>query len=203
MRRKAILIVAFALLAALQAGIPLSMLASRADIISNGTEIRLAVAPRDPRSITRGDYSRLTYEIGRLTNVTMDGEFPECGHPDRASCAIARVPVYVVLAPGENGLHRVLQVDRKPPPKGTLFIKGKVLSGTYSANASEKCPQGRCFSGGIIYGIEDWFGPQRVPAAVDRAARGSLTAIARVSESGEAVLADLLLDGTPVVPPAH
>jgi uncharacterized membrane-anchored protein len=78
-----------------------------------------------------------------------------------------------------------------------------VSAGTYSETTSANCPQGRCFSGGIVYGIEDWFGPQGVPATVDRAAPGSLTAIARVSESGEAVLADLLRDGAPVVPPAR
>jgi uncharacterized membrane-anchored protein len=202
-RRKAIHFAAFALLAALQVGIPLSMLASRAAIIRDGTEIRLAVVPRDPRSIMRGDYSRLSYEIGRLTNVKMEGDIPECSSPYRASCAIPGVPVYVVLAVGENGMHRVLQVGRKAPPKGTLFIKGKVSTGAFSEMTSEKCPQGRCFTGGIVYGIEDWFGPQGVPATVDRAAPASLTAIARVSESGEAVLADLLLDGAPVVPPAH
>jgi uncharacterized membrane-anchored protein len=201
-KKQAILLVAFALLAALQAGIPLSMLASRAAIIRDGTEIRLAVVPRDPRSIMRGDYSRLSYEIGRLTSVKMEDGVPGCGGPV-TFCPIQNVPVYVVLALGENGMHYVQQVDRRPPPNGTLFIKGKVSAGTYSETASEKCPQGRCFTGGIVYGIEDWFGPQGVPATVDRAARGSLTAIARVSESGQAVLADLLLDGAPVVPSAH
>jgi uncharacterized membrane-anchored protein len=199
-RKTAIRLIGFALLAALQFGIPVSMLASRAAILRDGTEIRLAVLPQDPRSIMRGDYSRLTYEIGRVTDVKMEGEIPECGTSDRSSCMLARAPVYVVLTVAENGIYRVLQIDRKAPPKGTLFITGKVSAGTYSETASPKCPQGRCFSGAITYGIEDWFGPQGVPATVDHAARGSLTAIARVSESGEAVLANLMLDGVPVVP---
>jgi uncharacterized membrane-anchored protein len=200
MSKTTIRLAGFALLAALQLGIPLSMLASRAAVLRDGTEIRLAVMPQDPRSIMRGDYSHLSYEIGRLTDVRMEGEIPECGPSDRESCMLTRVPVYVVLRLDENGTYRVQQIDRKAPSKGTLFIKGKVSAGTYTEKASAKCPQGQCFSGTIVYGIEDWFGPQGVPATVDRAARGSLTAIARVSQSGEAVLADLLLDGVPVVP---
>jgi uncharacterized membrane-anchored protein len=199
--KTAIRLAGFVLLAALQLGIPLSMLTSRAAILRDGTEIRLAVAPQDPRSIMRGDYSRLTYEIGRVADVEMAGEIRGCGPSDRAACYFTQLPVYVVLAAGENGTSRVLRIEGNAPQRGTLFVKGKA-AGTYSETPSPKCPQGRCFSGTITYGIEDWFGPQGVPASVDRAARGSLTAVARVSQSGDAVLADLLQDGVPVVP-AH
>ena len=45
------------------------MLTSRAYALRSGAEVRLAVAPRDPRSLMRGDYSELNYTIAHFVNV--------------------------------------------------------------------------------------------------------------------------------------
>jgi uncharacterized membrane-anchored protein len=50
----------------------------------------------------------------------------------------------------------------------------------------------------VTYGIESWFGPQGLPAQVDRTARNQVVAVVRVDRSGTAVLADLLIGGKPV-----
>jgi len=200
MRRTILICVGFALLAALDLGIPLSVLANRAAILRNGTEVKLELTTRDPRDLFRGEYSQLGYAIGNLSDLPATEE-------ERARCPTARPEcttennqaVFVVLAPAENGTWRAVQASLTEPAAGTLFIRGKVRFGGFlTASDRAKCPSGRCFSGRIDYGIETWFGPQGVPAAVDRAARNQVTAVVRIDTYGHAVLADLLIGGVAV-----
>jgi uncharacterized membrane-anchored protein len=199
MRRIVLICVGFALLAALDLGIPLSVLAGRAAILRNGTEVKLELTTRDPRDLFRGEYSVLAYAIGNLSNLPATAE-------ERARCPAVRddcmtengQPVFVVLALADNGTWRAEQASQTEPPAGTLFIRGKVRRGGFLTAASDKCPSGRCFSGSIDYGIENWFGPQGVPAQVDRAARNQVTAVVRIDRHGSAVLADLLINGVAV-----
>ena len=199
MRRTILICVGFALLAALDLGIPLSVLADRSAILRNGTEVRLELNTRDPRDLFRGEYSRLGYTIGNVSNLPGTEE-------ERARCPTARQEcmtengqaVFVVLAPADNGTHRAVQASQTEPAPGTLFIRGKVhFGGFLTGGDATKCPSGRCFSGGIAYGIENWFGPQGVPAKVDQAARNQVTAVVRIDGHGKAVLADLLINGVP------
>jgi len=200
MRRILLICAGFALLAALDLGIPLSVLANRAAVLRNGTEVRLELNTRDPRDLFRGEYSVLNYAIGNLSNVPATEE-------ERARCPTVRPEcmtengqaVFVVLAPADNGTHRATAASLTEPAPGTLFIRGKVRTGGFlTGGNSEKCPSGRCFSGWINYGIENWFGPQGVPAQVDRAARNQVTAVVRIDRHGSAVLADLLINGVAV-----
>jgi uncharacterized membrane-anchored protein len=202
MSRRVLICIGFLLLACLDLGIPVSMLAGRAAILRNGTEVRLELATRDPRSLFRGEYSQLAYAIGNLTNVPATEE-------ERARCAPGRrqpdcivqqgQPLFVILVPGDNGTFRADRVSVTEPPAGTLFIRGKIDFGGYGNGADQaKCPSARCFSGRVAYGIETWFGPQGVPAQVDRAARNQVTAVVRVDRHGDAVLADLMIDGKPI-----
>jgi uncharacterized membrane-anchored protein len=187
-RRRAPSLAGFACLAALQLGIPVSMLVSRANALRSGTEVKLAVMPRDPRSLTRGDYSELNYTIAHFDKVALH-MVPPCA--DKSPCLMNGLPVYVTLAPNADGVAQAGTIDLVPPPAGTLFIQGKVSYGSYDP----KCPQGGCFTGTVTYGIEQWFGPQGVPAQVDRARAGSLTAMVRLASDGTAVLASLFVDG--------
>ena len=104
MNRNAILsLVGFAALAALQIGIPLFMLASRAEALRSGTEVRLAVAPRDPRSLTRGDYSELNYTIAHFQNARLVTVPPPC-IDGRPVCYVNGLVAYVTLAPNRDVL---------------------------------------------------------------------------------------------------
>ena len=108
------------------------------------------------------------------------------------------LPAYVTLAPNADGVAEARGIDVVPPPGGTLFIKGQILDGRYQSMPNQACPDGGCFTGTVNYGIEQWFGPQGVPAQVDRAARtASLAAVVRIDSDGTAVLASLLIDGKP------
>jgi len=199
MRRLILICAGFALLVILDLGIPLWVLAGRAAILRNGTEVRFELTTRDPRDLFRGEYSVLNYEIGNLSNLPATEE-------DRARCAAARPeciiesrqPVFVVLVPAGGGIYRAAGLSQIEPAPGTLFIRGKVRFGGFlTGGDAAKCPSGRCFSGGIDYGIENWFGPQGVPAQVDRAAGNQVTAVVRIDPHGNAVLADLLINGIP------
>jgi uncharacterized membrane-anchored protein len=200
MLRSLLLCCAFAVLASLHVGIPLSMLVGRAAILRSGTEIRLDLATRDPRSLFRGEYSVLAYTIGNLRDVPApDEERARCQPASRDCLAEAGTPLFVVIEPGDNGVYRPVTASLTQPPSGTLFIRGKIRSGSYQTRVdAAKCPSGRCFSGAVTYGIETWFGPQGVPAQVDRATRSQLQAVVRVDRTGTAVLADILLDGKAV-----
>src|SRR5690606_26923443 len=55
-----------ALVALLQAGALLWMIWDRASLLANGREIVLDVVPVDPRSLFRGDYVILGYDISRF-----------------------------------------------------------------------------------------------------------------------------------------
>jgi uncharacterized membrane-anchored protein len=200
MSRRVLICVGFALLVCLDLGIPISMLTGRAAILRNGTEVKLELTMRDPRDLFRGEYSQLAYAIGNLTNVPATED-------ERARCTTAKAdciaqsghPLFVILAQAENGTYRAEQVSLTEPAPGALFIRGKIRSGGHQARVDPaKCPSGRCFSGQVEYGVETWFGPQGVPAKVDRAARNQVTAVVRIDRSGTAVLADLLIDGNPV-----
>jgi uncharacterized membrane-anchored protein len=192
-RRAALGVVGFVSLAALQLGIPISMLASREMVLRGGEEVRLAVVPRDPRSLTRGDYSALNYAIAHFDQAPVPAGPPSC--PATSNCALGGRPIYVTLSRNADGMAQAQSIDFVPPPAGTLFIKGTIRNGSYTPT----CTVGGCFSGNVNYGIEQWFGPQGVPAQIDRARAGSLTAVARIAADGTAVLALLLIDGKPAV----
>lgn len=199
MRKPVLVCIAFAALAALDVGIPVSMLLERAAVLAHGTEVKLSLVTQDPRSLFRGDYSILNYGIGNLANVPApDAERQRCATaaPD---CTVGRgAEVFVLLAPGEGGVHGAAQVSLTEPPAGTLFIRGKVDYGSHQTRADAKCPSGRCFTGRLRYGIEAWFGPQGVPARVDRAARTDVFALVRIDAGGKSVLSALLVNGVPV-----
>ncbi len=197
MRRTILTCGAFLLLACLHLGIPLSVLVGRAAILRDGTEVRLELMTRDPRDLFRGDYSLLAYTIGTLNNLpATEDELARCATA-RPDCTTQNgQPAFVVLTPAGDGTWRAAEASLTEPAPGTLFIRGKVRFGGFLSRADEKCPSGRCFSGGVIYGIESWFGPQGLPAQVDSTPRNQVTALVRIDRHGNAVLADLLINGT-------
>ena len=102
------------------------------------------------------------------------------------------------LEPDTDGVHRAVEVlfDR---PAGVTYIAGTVRSGTLNAagagSGAAKCDKEACFQGGIIYGIENWLGPQGVPAQVDRLDRRDILVRARLGPGGRAVLDALVVKG--------
>jgi hypothetical protein len=149
MRLIILICVGFALLAILDLGIPLWVLAGRAAILRNGTEFKLELNTRDPRDLFRGEYSQLAYAIGNLTNVpATEDERTRCTSAKTECTAQSGHPLYVILAQAENGTYRADQVSLTEPAPGTLFIRGKIRYGGHQTRVDPaKCPSGRCFSG--------------------------------------------------------
>ena len=198
MRRIILICVGFALLATLDLGIPLSVLAGRAAILR---ERHRGQAGARRRAIRATCFAASTASSPMRSAISPTFRRPRRSARAARPCAPECMtengqPVFVVLAPADNGTWRAEQASQTEPAPGTLFIRGKVRYGGFlTGRRRGKCPSGRCFSGRVDYGIETWFGPQGVPAQVDRAARNQVTAVVRIDRHGNAVLADLLING--------
>lgn len=204
---------AFATLLALQI-LPSATLAwQQTERLHEGRPIRLAVEPRDPRDLLRGEYSVLAYEIARPQGVASGAPLPGCDLLADETCQLKRgLAAYVRLAADADGIHRAGEVSFAPPASGDLFIAGKLDGATlYRKGAmlprqftgagrwSEPVPCERpvCFHGTITYGIEKWYGPQGVPAKLDRMDRKDIAVDVRVGADGHAILDGIRVGGHP------
>lgn len=106
----------FIALVAVQALLLLGIVQTRNAWLSEGTKVLLRTVPVDPRSLFRGDYVRLNYEISRIDIDAMeaDGDF------------IKGEDIYVVLKEGAFGVYEPASIWHVSPGEGKLFIKGRV-----------------------------------------------------------------------------
>lgn len=167
--------------------------------LSEGRPVLLSVETRDPRDLFRGEYSVLAYGIGRLQGVAAPSDACDLG--TRGTCTMRMQTVYVRLAPDADGVQRVQDVLLTAPPDGELFIAGTLQLGTLVREgaplaAKAVCDKPACLSGSVSYGIENWYGPQGVPAKLDRAARKDILVEARIGANGVAALDGLRVGGT-------
>lgn len=188
---KRLLPAAFAALLVVQV-LPVAMLAwQQTRRLSEGRPVLLSVETRDPRDLFRGEYSVLAYGIGRLQGAAAPADACDLG--TRGTCTLPTRTVYVRLAPDADGVHRVQDVLLSAPSDGALFVAGTLRFGTLVREgaplaAKAVCDKPACLSGSVSYGIETWYGPQGVPAKLDRAARGDIRVEARIGADGQAVL---------------
>ncbi len=109
-----------------------------------GTEIRLKTVPIDPRSLLRGNYAMLSYEISELPANLL---------PDHTSLRFGE-PLFVSLRQGKEGLHHVESVTLEKPDEG-VFIRGRYQG--YRGSVEDRDGQGMLL---INYGIEAYFAPK-------------------------------------------
>ena len=109
------------------------MYASAALPLWTGTEVRIKTVPVDPRSMFRGNYARLNYDISRI-----EGSY----FGDNEELRNGEV-VYVLLKAGANGLYEFSDVRLDRPEAGT-FLRGRIQNGRYNSGANFQ----------IKYGIE-------------------------------------------------
>ena len=173
--------------------------------LEQGTPIELAVVPRDPRDLFKGDYSVLAYELGRHDGPVDADAWKSVG-PCRSAKEVCHVrqgtPVYAELEPVAGDLHRMTRLSFVRPEAGIRYIRGETIAGTLRQGASQTmpakgCPDGAvCFTGTLTYGIERFYGPQGEPSKVDRLPRDRLRVRVRLGDDGRALLDAILLDGT-------
>ena len=210
--RRFLLPIAFAALLGFQT-LPSATLAwQQTQRLNQGRPVHLAVETRDPRDLFRGEYSVLTYEVGRLQGISAASIPASCDLVASASCRLASgTSIYVRLSPDAEGVHRASQVLFEPPSGDDVFIAGRLSSATLlrqgastnsvpGANARTTealvCESRACITGRVTYGIENWYGPQGVPAKLDRTARKEILVEARVATDGVAVIDGITVGGT-------
>jgi len=145
-----------------------------------GSEIHIKTIPVDPRSIFRGNYARLRYDISELDTQ----HFPD--HEDLRNGEI----VYTVLEPGENNLYTFSTVSLEQPDSG-IYLRGRIQNGFFEEDASY-------FR--IKYGVEAFFAPKARALSLEKQLRDGGIAVLMVSDSGKARLKDVIPLGGELTP---
>jgi len=161
------IIIGLGLAVALQLFVVLGMVGKAALPMWIGEEIRVKTVPRDPRSMFRGNYARLNYEIGRLPKEMLN--------TDRR---LRRGEiVYVSLKKKGDGLYGIADASLDKPDEG-IFLRGRIVS-KYAPYRVE-------------YGIEAFFAPKKKALQLERDLRNSGVAVLMVTDSGRVALKDVV-----------
>jgi uncharacterized membrane-anchored protein len=166
--------------AAVQAAVLGWMIWERAHLLASGREVVLEVVPVDPRSLFRGDYVILGYEISRME--------PSGGSPQPARGD----DIYVTLQKTEGDKWKMAG-SGKEPPAGTaadqVVLKGRV---DFSWPATAQTPA----QTGVRYGIESFFVPEGTGRELEALVREKkLSALIAVDADGNAGIKGLIVDG--------
>ena len=139
--------------------------------IWTGQAIKLKTLPIDPRSLFRGNYARLRYDITTLP----EAEFQHSGRLRNGEV------IFVSLEGDQDGVYSYSGVSLDKPDTG-VFIRGRIANKIYERNAS---------SYRIKYGIEAYFAPKEKALALERKLRNAL-AVVMVADNGRATLQDVI-----------
>ncbi len=144
-----------------------------------GEEVTLNIVPVDPRSLFRGQYARLAFDIGTIPLNKLS-----LSTSDKRSSLRSGEIVYVALA-RSGDVHVVEHIQIDKPEKG-LFIRGRIER--QRSISRDKEIQ-------VIYGIEAYFAAPKKAIEVEQQARSrdSLTlAQVMIAPNGKAALVDIV-----------
>lgn len=141
--------------AVVQIGFLVSMIAGRAAILRNGTDVVLEVRPVDPRDLLRGDYVILGYNISSISTELFEQR------PDGTEWDDRR-PVYVRLRVGEDGVWQAVAARYGGPPEAVANEGDVDIRGV----ASAFWPDGTTFVD-VDYGIERFYVPEGEGRAIE------------------------------------
>ena len=151
------------------------MYVSAAMPLWTGQAVRLATMPVDPRSLFRGHYARLDYEIARIDSDLFPG-LTDLRHGE----------VVYVLLDQQAGIAQVAGVSLSIPTAG-LFIRGRLQHPSTGRKQQQ-----------LKYGIEAFFAPKDKAIALEKQlAAGGVVAIVMVSAGGKAALQGIAPDSYP------
>lgn len=137
------------------------MVVPRWQILANGKTIILETAPYDPYSIFRGYYLDLNYKISNINDLPVEGKLEN------------RKTYYVVLAE-ENKIWQPKRVTKYFPK---------------DLQAGEICIKGKSRYSRLIYGIEQYYLPEKEREKVEKLVRGKNALVeVKVNELGEAAI---------------
>lgn len=168
------------LVAAAQALVLAYMVFDRESLLAHGREITLDVRPVDPRSLFRGDYVILSYDISRVPNELFQGNAPRPG--DR---------VYVRLSRAGDGAWKpagVTKVFPANPGADDVVLLGIADARWWNVTKDSTI---------VTYGIESFFVPEGSGRAIEAEIRpGKVQANLVVGANGTAAIKALVVDGT-------
>ena len=172
-------------------GLILVIVVQRAGILRSGQEVRLEIAPVDPRDLFRGDYVVLDYRIGTVNLPS-----------DVATAFTREQRVFVTLRPDESGKAKAVAISAEQPAVTGADI---VIAGFVTTTST--CPLNDagardCKLGsraiGVRYGLESYFVPEGEGKKIELTTRARVEVVAAVAPSGQAAIKRLLIDGVPV-----
>jgi len=172
----------------IQVALLAATIVDRAQVLREGTEVKLQTRPIDPRDFLRGDYVVLGYDMSQLKTGALKDQPSPSSHP----------VVYVRLAPNRDGFYEAVSVHAAPVPVTSpeVLIRGRVGYGA-SCGGSDKptfCNEIR-----VRYNLESYFVPEGEGKKLEQARnQQKLRVVAAVLPSGRAAIKRLLLDGEPV-----
>lgn len=152
------------------------MIANRVSLIRNGQEIRLDIVPVDPRSLFRGDYVILSYEITRLDTEKLAGE-------DEFK---SKSFIYVTLNRDADGSWKPVSLSKEMPEvkggDGEAVIRGRVQWGRKQLR--------------VKYGIESYFVEEGEGKRLEKlVGEKKLAVLVAVAADGVSAIKGLLIDG--------
>jgi len=166
-----------AAVAAAQAAVLGWMIWERAGLLANGREVVLEVIPVDPRSLFRGDYVNLGYNISRV-----DAPSPT---PHRGD------DIYVTLQKGAGDTWTV--AGSRPQLPASVGPDQVVLKGRVDYTSSAAAGPAQTF---VHYGIESFFVPEGTGRELEALVREKkLSALIAVGSDGDAGIKGLVVDG--------
>lgn len=162
------------------------MVYDRLALINHGREITLQTIPVDPRSLFRGDYVILNYEVSQATDVVTPKDIKQ---HDR---------VYAHLARGADEKWSVQKLTKAQPELSgneDIALKATVTSVVGRRNGKSKSVR-------LKYGIESYFVPEGTGKALEKKVRErTIAAIVAVGRDGRAAIKGLQIADTRVLDP--
>jgi uncharacterized membrane-anchored protein len=156
------------------------MIWERAHLLATGREVVLEVIPVDPRSLFRGDYVILNYDISRI-NAPTGQPGPRAGDE-----------IYVTLQKAEGDKWQAVQSSLARPtstPPDQVVIKGRVQ---YTHSPTQDGPA-QAF---VRYGIESFFVPEGTGQELEKlVGEKKLAALVAVDDEGNAGIKGLVSEG--------
>ena len=161
------------LVALVQMMILISMVTVSALPLWTGKEVKIKTIPVDPRSLFRGNYALLRYDISeiQLTDLSNSNATLRQGEM-----------IYVSLLQGDDGYYQMSTVSLKKPDSG-IFVRGRIQGNRYDS------PQDKL---DVKYGIEAFFAPKEKALALEKQLTNGGVAVLMVSDSGKARLKDVI-----------
>jgi uncharacterized membrane-anchored protein len=159
------------------------MIWDRTSLLANGREVVLDVIPVDPRSLFRGDYVILGYDISRFKLP------PGTPPPERND------PFYITLRKGEGDAWQAVAGSKEKPAQvrpDEVVIEGRV---EYTTHPGTEQPQEPVVVS-LHYGIESFFVPEGAGRELEQMVGDKkISALIAVGPGGQAAIKGLISEG--------